>query len=591
MDEQRTDGMINPESGTQDLSKIMEAAEIKIEEQPIAPQAPNAQYQSPVPQASAPAQPVMPQAPSVPQASVPQAVPLYQSPYPPVYRAVQTPYYQPVQQAPAQPVPMQPIMPQYQTPPMYMTQPVYMPPVVPDSLLPKDYTPADPPSFEAAEEPEVSSGIKLPVGEDTSSIDLGAVSEEPLMQGDLSLSINNGTTESHVSARAMAGNSGLRVFCVMLAFVVVICSCLAAGYYMGKDSVQHMPGYQGNAIDIMPRPDNDSLMSIAGVSQKVSKSVVSIITYSPDGGSMSNATGIVLNTDGYILTNDHVCASIPGSKFMLTLYDGREVEAAFFAGDARSDIAILKCDTKDLTPAEFGDSNSVVAGEQVVALGYPSTPSVLSTTNGIISAVNRRVANSSSNYSMRLLQTNAAINPGSSGGPLCNMYGQVIGINSSKIISTGVEGVGFSIPSVMAKSVADSLIKNKFVADRAKLGITYVFNDSLSAGINEMPVGLVLESVSGESAFGGTKVKKDDILIEMNGKKIISADMVLDAVEGGKPDDSVQFTVFRPENNETFTVAAKLIADQGKTARSETPVSSNSDTSSNGGDFDFPFGE
>ena len=391
--------------------------------------------------------------------------------------------------------------------------------------------------------------------------------------------------------RTAAGNAGLRVFCIMLSFVVVICSCLAAGYYLGKDSVQDLPGYQGNAIDIMPRPDAENLMSIAGVSQKVSKSVVSIITYSPDGSSMSNATGIVLNADGYILTNDHVCASIPGSKFMLTLYDGREVDAVFFAGDARSDIAILKCDVKDLTPAEFGDSNSVVAGEQVVALGYPSTPSVLSTTNGIISAVNRRVANAGSNYSMRLLQTNAAINPGSSGGPLCNMYGQVIGINSSKIISTGVEGVGFSIPSVTAKSVADSLIKNKFVADRAKLGITYVFNDSLSAGINERPTGLVLESVGSDSAFKGTKVKKDDILTEMNGNKITNADMVLDAIEGGKPDDTIQFTVFRPENNETFTAAAKLIADKGQTGRSETPVSSDGGTSSNGGEFDFPFGE
>ena len=513
--------------------------------------------------------------PVIPQQPMPVAQPVYQQPVQnippqpmPIYQPVQTPYtpqYMPPAQQPV--VYVQQGMPGTTVPqamPMQHIQPVYTAPVIPQSLLPKDFVPEDPQVFEAAS--------------DASDIENMAAVDVP--EGE--------TFNRPVTAAPTANNHGLRVFCIMLAFVIVICTCLTAGYYIGKDRGT-LPSYNGTAIDIVPRPQSDG-MSIADVTKTVSKSLVSIIAYSPDGSSAANATGIVLNSEGYILTNDHVGAAMPASKFQITTQDGRTAAAEFYAGDQRSDIAILKCDIKDLTPAVFGDSNGAVVGEPVVAIGYPSTPDVLTTTDGIISAVNRRITNSS-NHSMPLLQTNAAISPGSSGGPLCNMHGQVIGVVSSKLVSMDIEGVGFAIPSVTAKSIADSLIKNKYVADRARLGITYTFNSVIASEMNKYPVGLVIVTLEENSAFKGTQAAVEDIIVEINGNKITSAEMVLEAIAGSKPGDNLQFTLYRPQNKQTFTATAKLIEDRGMTGRQENMPSSESDPENPNKEFDFPFGE
>ena len=297
--------------------------------------------------------------------------------------------------------------------------------------------------------------------------------------------------------------------------------------------------------------------------------------------------------DGYIVTNDHIYAEIGAPKFKVYTSDGKEYDAVFVAGDQISDLAVLKIDASGFTPAEFGDSDQIVYGENVVAIGRPSDATHDSSiTKGVISSTGRRVS-TSSNYSAKLIQTDSAINPGSSGGALVNMYGQVIGITSSKLAGISYDAVGYAIPTKTMKRICEELIKDGKVTSRAKLGITYTAINSVTAEINGYDtVGLYVASVTEDSDLYG-KVKEGDIITQINGINVTSDDIVLDIIENSVAGDTITVTVI--SGNTTKTFEAELKANIGTSSYSSTINSeSNADGGSgNSGDgtFDFPFGE
>ena len=233
----------------------------------------------------------------------------------------------------------------------------------------------------------------------------------------------------------------------------------------------------------------------------VSPSVVGIVCYTDEITDVSKCatqgTGIVITENGYIVTNAHLLSnSKTAYALQVVLSDGTTYVAGVVGIDTRTDLAVLKIDANNLTAAVFSDSDNLTIGEDVIAIGNPGGLGYQnSLTKGIISAVNREVG---SNTNVKYLQTDAAINPGNSGGPLCNMYGQVIGINTSKIVSEKYEGMGFAIPSATIKSIADDLVKGGYVNGRVKLGIVgYAVPSSLqSQGI---PAGIVVESIQDDS--------------------------------------------------------------------------------------------
>lgn len=343
--------------------------------------------------------------------------------------------------------------------------------------------------------------------------------------------------------------------------------------------------------DVPLKSDNDNY-TVAGVANNSMDSCVGITVYADQTNAYDFFNGYGQNNNGssepsksgegsgviykeengktYILTCAHVIDG--GSKFTVTLNDSTECEATLVGIDSQTDIGVLAVNKTGLKVAEFADSDQLVVGEQVVAIGCPGGLEFMnSVTSGYISALDRPVS-SSIGYDNECIQTDAAINPGNSGGALFNMQGQVIGINSSKIASTEYEGMGFAVPSSTAVSVADSLIKVGYVEGRAKIGITYnaitnfnnagtIVNALAQEGFENAEGVMVINEISDESDLKNKDVKQYDMIVAVNGETLTSTDVMTSILSESSPGDTIKLTVARIENNQikTFEVDCKLI--------------------------------
>ncbi len=317
------------------------------------------------------------------------------------------------------------------------------------------------------------------------------------------------------------------------------------------------------------------------VADKVRPSVVGVMTYA-QGKLAGEGSGVLMSEkDGwtYIVTCAHVISE-SGVSYRVLLLDGRSFEAELVAYDERTDIGVVKVQQTGLPLAEFGDSTTLKIGEPVYAIGNPGGSEYFgSITNGIVSAIDRSVA---STYTMTCIQHNAAINPGNSGGALVNAAGQVIGINSSKIASTEYEGMGFAVPTSIAKPVVDALIEYKYVPNRPKLGIEYAPVSSyqlysLVVSIKGLPQGsLVIAGISEDSSLAGTQAQVGDLIIAVNGKNMDDTSVLLDLIETGAVGDTLTLTLCRIESRtyktSTFDVTITLVEDKGKTQTTEAPA-------------------
>lgn len=383
---------------------------------------------------------------------------------------------------------------------------------------------------------------------------------------------------------------GLKIFALIMVAVIVLTGTCFAGYYIGRNSVKI--GFGSNvSVDLASKPSDTDEMTTAQVYAKVNKSIVGIRIYNTSGQG-GQASGIIFSEDGYIVTNDHIYSEIPAAKFRIYTYDGTEYDAEFVAGDQVSDLAVLKINATGFTPAEFGNSDELIYGESVVAVGRPSDATDASSiTRGVISATNRRIQTTSS-YSARLIQTDSAINPGSSGGALVNMYGQVIGVTSSKLASVEYDAVGYAIPTTTMKRIVNELISDGKVVSRAKLGVTYTAVDSITAEINGYEAtGLLLASVAEDSDLYG-KAQEGDFITHINGIEVTKDDIVLDIIEQSRAGDKITVSIFTSDGK-TKTVEAVLKANESSSSYTLSSGSSGSSESSgsNDGTFDFPFGE
>ena len=386
---------------------------------------------------------------------------------------------------------------------------------------------------------------------------------------------------------------GLKIFCVVMAAVIALTAATAAGYFMGRGSVAH--NYIGGKVevDLAAKPTNKDQSTPAQVYQEVNESIVGIRVYN-EAGQMSDASGVIYSKDGYIVTNDHIYSEIGAAKFKVFTFDGTEYDAVYVAGDTVSDLAVLKIENgKGFKVAEFGDSQQLINGESVVAIGRPNDATDNSSiTSGLISLTRRRVKTTSS-YTASLIQTDSAINPGSSGGALVNMYGQVVGITSSKLAGVEYDAIGFAIPTKTMKRVVEQLIAHGQVKDRAKLGITYTEVNSVTAEIeNYNAVGLLVVSVGEDSDIYG-KVGEGDFITHVNGIEITNDDIVLDIIEDCKAGDTISLTVLLKNGNEAdFDVRLRAnISESSYSTVIGDREEPQENTESGGGIFDFPFGE
>ena len=292
-----------------------------------------------------------------------------------------------------------------------------------------------------------------------------------------------------------------------------------------------------------------------------------------DGGSgkqtmTGTGTGIVMSENGYIITNAH-CIYDDSSEYKagkavsvsVVMGDDNETEydAEIVGYDLQTDLAVLKIDATGLTPAEFGDSDQLSVGELVVAIGNPLGFELFGTTTcGIVSALNRDVTINEKD--MTLIQTDAAINHGNSGGPLLNAYGQVVGINSAKMGSTygsdSVEGLGFAIPISDAKSIIDDLINNGYVTGRPQLGISGVNVTEADAERFNLPQGVYVYSVVEGGAADLAGLREHDVITAIDGQEITTMNELTEIKDQHNAGDTISLTIYR--SGETLDVQLTL---------------------------------
>ncbi len=308
---------------------------------------------------------------------------------------------------------------------------------------------------------------------------------------------------------------------------------------------------------------NKILPSIVGI--KVEYSVNSLLSMFGSKGQSTTATatgsGIIISDDGYILTNNHIVATSSSesyyevseaTKLTVTLFnDETEYEAKIIGTDEQTDLAVIKIEKTGLSKAEFADSDSIKVGEFAMAVGNPLGMES-SITCGVISAVNREVTDSDGKK-YNLIQTDAAINSGNSGGALVNSEGKVVGINTLKLSGTGIEGMGFAIPINSTTDITSQLIQYSKVK-RPYVGISGIDLDEKTAEQYKLVVGIYVKSVDDFSAGEKAGIKIGDVIIEADGKKISTMDELNEIKNTHKIGDEMKIKVNRNGEEKELTI-------------------------------------
>ena len=306
-------------------------------------------------------------------------------------------------------------------------------------------------------------------------------------------------------------------------------------------------------------------LSTAQVAEMVSPSVVVITTeqvvysqwswYGQNQVESGAGSGVIISSDGYILTCAHV---VDGASTITVTIDDKDYTATLVGEDTTSDVAVIKIDATGLTPATVGDSDSLKVGQSVMAVGNPLGELGGTVTGGMISALNRSVTiqGTSSTNTMSLIQMDASVSPGNSGGGLFNMNGELVGIVNAKSSSSDAEGLGFAIPINDAIKVAQELLENGYVTGRPYLGITYLgVEDAQTAaqlGVNAYGV-YVVEVVKGGPAERAG-LQSGDRIVSIDGTEIASKDDLGTLMQKHAAGDTLNITIARNGQMQTVSV-------------------------------------
>ena len=356
--------------------------------------------------------------------------------------------------------------------------------------------------------------------------------------------------------------------CVLLVGGIAIGSSMSGGADNNSSSVSatsvnsNLPSVNISSPSATSTSANDGL-SGEEIYAKVSPSVVSIQAVNLTSGEGGTGSGVIMSADGYIITNNHVVVDentgVQQDKITVYMSDGTSFPAEVIGLDEQTDLAVLKIGPAGttLTPAEFGDSNSLLVGEEVYAIGSPGGLDLANTiTGGHISALNRDIT--IDDRVMSLIQTDAAINPGNSGGALINKYGQVIGITSAKLGISYYEGLGFAIPMDTVKPIVDELIQNGYIAGRPQIGISGQNVSEQQSAAYGIPQGVRVINVDSRSNAAAAGVQANDIITGINGTEVTDMDGVNAVKDKLSAGDKITLTLYRMSTGKTLTVSFAL---------------------------------
>ena len=318
----------------------------------------------------------------------------------------------------------------------------------------------------------------------------------------------------------------------------------------------------------------ENVNSTVGITTSISTNYFGYRTSAAASGS-----GFIITSDGYIVTNHHVIED--SDSITVTTYNGDTYDAVLVGSDEDNDLAVLKIDANNLTPVILGDSDSLVVGEDVVAIGNPLGELTFSMTGGMVSALGREIT-LSSGVTMTLIQTDAAINSGNSGGALFNMYGEVVGITNAKYSSSGssseasIDNIGFAIPISGVKNLIKSIMENGYAA-KPYIGV------SVGDGDN----GALVASVSQGSPAETAGLQENDVITAANGTQIKDASALVALVRRLNIGDTLKLTVLRGEETLELTLT---VGEKPQTAAETDPSSGTYDPYENYGGYGYGYG-
>lgn len=361
----------------------------------------------------------------------------------------------------------------------------------------------------------------------------------------------------------------MKVFFKVLLWILlpVLCVALggAAGYYVSVNMPQNnstatirveKEAKQENKVQVSVNQPSGN--TVADIAELCTKSVVNITIKEEKqgytGGStvsetvLGHGTGVIISDDGYIVTCHHV---IDGADIItVTTDDEKEYDAKLIGHDEQFDLAVIRVDATGLTPVDLGDSDAMISGEEVVIIGNPLGEFGSSVSAGVLSAPTRELTIAGT--PLRLMQTDAAVNPGNSGGAMFNMNGQLIGIVNAKISASGIEGIGFAIPWNSIEEKVESIIANGNTGEKAVLGVT---TKTASCYVDDGTVQcLEITAVREGSAAEQAGLQVGDYLLSVDNKKTESNDDLTLVIKYHHAGDEVKFVILRNKEKMEITV-------------------------------------
>ena len=417
------------------------------------------------------------------------------------------------------------------------------------------------------------------------------------------------TPKNKKHSRGLAlGLCGVAAACLLFAGGAVVGNMAFGGYANSDSGTSASTSDSAPTLQINSKPESDSSNSsdnydtadgMAGedIYKKVNPSVVSVISTTAEG--TGSGSGVIMSKDGYIITNNHV---VDGAQSVsVQLSDGTSLDAEIIGTDEQTDLAVIKVTpTSDLTAAEFGDSDELEPGEYAYAIGSPGGVQFANTiTGGRISAINRDLT--VNDRVMTLIQTDASINNGNSGGALINKYGQVVGITSAKLSgnafgSATVEGMGFAIPINTAKDIVDELIQNGYVSGRPSIGITGQNVESADGKVS----GVQVYSIDSRAKAASEGLQVGDVITAVDGTPTPDMDKVNELKQDKKAGDKLTLSVYRISTGKTLNITITLTDSHdlegddpnAQTQQSRSSQSDNSQQDDGYGSYGFssPFG-
>ena len=417
------------------------------------------------------------------------------------------------------------------------------------------------------------------------------------------------TPKNKKHSRGLAlGLCGVAAACLLFAGGAVVGNMAFGGNANSDSGASASTSDSAPTLQINSKPTSDSSNSsdnydtangMAGedIYKKVNPSVVSVISTTSEG--TGSGSGVIMSKDGYIITNNHV---VDGAlSVSVQLSDDTSLDAEIIGTDEQTDLAVIKVTpTSDLTAAEFGDSDELEPGEYAYAIGSPGGVQFANTiTGGRISAINRDLT--VNDRVMTLIQTDASINNGNSGGALINKYGQVVGITSAKLSgnafgSATVEGMGFAIPINTAKDIVDELIQNGYVSGRPSIGITGQNVESADGKVS----GVQVYSIDSRAKAASEGLQVGDVITAVDGTPTPDMDKVNELKQDKKAGDKLTLSVYRISTGKTLNITITLTDSHdlegddpnAQTQQSQSSQNDNSQQNDGYGSYGFssPFG-